>query len=129
MNSLIVENKQNSPLVNFNAETGVLQIVGRSIPEHPVKFYQPLEDWLDDFLKTNPTSVKLHIFLDYLNTHSTECILLLLKKTKSFLVNHPTSNVLVEWLYEEDDEDMEDLGKDLKSITVLPFQFEKIIEE
>ena len=38
MDSLVIVAKINSPLVNFNAVTGKLNIVGRSIPEHPLKF-------------------------------------------------------------------------------------------
>lgn len=128
MDSLLIESKLNSPAVNFNAETGRLQIIGRSIPEHPVKFYQPLEDWLTDYLATNPSNITLHIFLDYLNTHSTECMLLLMKGLKKYREGDSSVKVLIEWLYDEDDEDMESLGKDLETITHLPFEY-KIVEE
>ena len=128
MNPLLIDSKLNSPAVNFNAETGRLQIIGRSIPEHPVKFYQPLEDWMTDYLATNPSDITLHIFLDYLNTHSTECMLLLMKSLRKYKEENSTVKVLVEWLFDEDDEDMESLGNDLESITKLPFEY-KIVEE
>ena len=129
MKPLLIDSKLNSPAVNFNAETGRLEVIGRSIPEHPVKFYQPLEDWLTDFIQTNPNNIILHVFLDYLNTHSTECMLLIMKQIKSYVVTNSSATVKVEWLFDEDDEDMEALGQDLESITKLSFEYKVVTDD
>lgn len=128
MDSLLIESKINSPSVNCSAITGLLKIVGRSMSEHPIKFYQPIDNWLVTYLKTNPTNINIHLYLDYLNTHSLECVLILLKKVKRFGMTNESCTVLIEWLYDEEDEDMEELGRLLKSITDLPFKFIKISE-
>ena len=129
MDPLFIEGKLNSPTVNFNAVDGLLQITGRSIPEHPVKFYQPLEDWIKDYLKTNPQKITLLIYLDYMNTHSTECMLILLRCLGDFSKTNPNSNLLVEWTFDEDDEDIESLGQDLEAITNVPFTYKKVKED
>lgn len=123
MESLFQEGKFNIPTIRFN-KSGILTIEGRSIPEHPLKFYQPLTDWLTDFLATNPEKVLLKVHLDYLNTHSTECMLVLFKKIDEY---HKLNNkdAAIVWIFDEDDEDMENLGEDLKTFVTLPFTIEE----
>lgn len=123
MKSLFIEGKQNSPTVAFS-EGGVLSIVGRSIPEHPLKFYKPLEDWISEFLAASPIKVYFKVHLDYLNTHSTECMLTLMKKIEEYATSSK-ADVSILWNYDEDDEDMQTLGEDLKSLVKVPFKIEE----
>ncbi len=124
MNSLFIEGKTNTPAVAFS-EGGVLTISGRSIPEHPVKFYKPLEDWLTEFISTSPIKIYFKVHLDYLNTHSTECVLMLVKQLDEYYKT-TKADVAVLWVFDEDDEDMETLGNDLKSLVSLPFKIEEV---
>ena len=123
MESLFQEGKFNIPTIRFN-KSGILSIEGRSIPEHPLKFYQPLNDWLDELLLTTPTKVVLKVHLDYLNTHSTECMLVLFKKLDDYHAGS-SHDVSIAWIFDEDDEDMESLGEDLKTFVNLPFTIEE----
>ena len=127
MESLIIEGEFKFPSINFNPSSGLLEIVGRSIPENPVKLYQPLEDWIVEFTKTNPSDIIFSIHLDYLNTHSTECVLILMKRLQAYH-EESGSNVKVLWKFDEDDEDMEVLGEDLASIAQIPFEYESVID-
>lgn len=127
MDSLFIEGKFNTPTVKFKAG-GILTIEGRSIPEHPVKFYQPITDWLTDFITTQPSKLFLKIHLDYLNTHSTECMLVLFKKLEDYYVTSQ-NDVSIVWVFDEDDEDMQSLGEDLKSFVTVPFTIEEEKED
>jgi len=128
MDNLFIEGKINSPTVNFDCSNGNLKLTGRSIPENPVKFYRPLESWLVSFLDTQPKKIVFYIYLDYLNTHSTECVLILFKKLESYL-KISNAEVKVIWNYDYDDEDMEILGNDLASIADVPFEIKEIKED
>jgi hypothetical protein len=128
MNALFTEGKSSTPSVDFNPNTGMLKVWGRSIPENPVKFYQPIEDWICEFINTTPEVLILNIHLDYLNTHSTECILILMKKLEGYYKSS-NNNVKVIWNFDEDDEDMESLGEDLASIAQIPFEYKEVIED
>lgn len=127
MDSLFIEGKFNTPAVKFTEE-GILTIEGRSIPEHPVKFYQPLTNWLTEFINTQPTKIVLKVHLDYLNTHSTECMLVLFKKLEEYYTASK-NDVSIVWVFDEDDEDMESLGEDLKSFVTVPFKIEEEQED
>ncbi len=126
MESLFIEGKFNTPAVKFT-EAGILTIEGRSIPEHPLKFYEPITNWLTSFLGTNPPKVVLKVHLDYLNTHSTECVLVLFKKLDDYF-HSSGKDVSIHWIFDEDDEDMQGLGDDLASFVSLPFIVEEVEE-
>lgn len=127
MESLIIEGEFKSPSINFNPNSGLLKIIGRSIPENPLKLYKPLEDWINEFVETSPEEITFSVHLDYLNTHSTECVLILMKILETYLVKSG-KNVKVLWSFDEDDEDMEELGQDLENILQIPFEYKEIIE-
>ena len=128
MEALKLEGQFNFPSIDFDPSTGLLKIIGRSIPENPVKFYQPIEDWILEFIESNPKDLTFFIYLDYLNTHSTECVLILMKKIQSYYQSSG-NNVKVVWSFDQDDEDMESLGQDLASIVEIPFEHKEVVEE
>lgn len=116
------------PTIDFNPINGELKLLGRSIPEHPVKFYQPIDQWIVDYIATNPDRVHLFIHLDYLNTHSTECILILMKKLEAYF-EQSKKDVSITWGFDEDDEDMQILGEDLGSLLKLPYVIIELKED
>lgn len=124
MENFKLEGTLTLPSVDFKTD-GKLSITGRSIPEHPEKFYSPIDKWIESFLQTNPASIHLLVHLDYLNTHSTECVLLLMKKLEAY---SNKGNVSITWLFDEYDEDMETLGEDLDSLIRIPFEIKEVKE-
>lgn len=125
MENLILEGTINLPSINFNVSTHLLKITGRSIPEHPVKFYEPIESWIVAYLATQPSEINILIHLDYLNTHSTECVLIMLKKVEEYYKSNK-GVVKITWGFDEDDEDMEALGEDLSALIDIPIEIKEI---
>lgn len=127
MEALLQEGTTILPTINFNPNNGELSITGRSIPEHPVKFYQPIDEWVASYVASNPSKIHLLVHLDYLNTHSTECILVIMKKLEAYGKSSGV-DATITWQYDEYDEDMLTLGEDLASIIQLPVRIEEIKE-
>lgn len=126
MEPLIIEGTPKTPTVNFNAETGVVEIKGRSIPENSVEFYKQLVDWLEEY-KANPAAkTQVNIQLEYFNTSSSKCILDVFKKLEA--IHKAKNDVEINWYYEEDDEDMLEAGEDYESIIRIPFKMIEIVE-
>lgn len=125
MDAINLEGTPKTPTVSFDAGSGILEIKGRSIPENSVEFYKPLVDWLDDYAKSPSENTQVNIQLEYFNTSSSKCILDVFKKLE--LVK-ATKNVVINWYYEEDDEDMLEAGEDYQSILKLPFKMIEIEE-
>jgi hypothetical protein len=125
MSSLKIEGTAKTPKINFSAEKNLLEISGRSIPENSVEFYQPVYEWLEMYSQKPNESTTIKVQLEYFNTSSSKCLLDVFRKLE---VIHKSgkSKVLVEWMYEEEDEDMMEAGDDYKTIVSLPFTLMKI---
>ena len=126
MDPIRIEGTPKTPTVNFNAETGVLEIKGRSIPENAVEFYKPLVDWIGNYGENTKDATEVNIQLEYFNTSSSKCILDLFKQLEK--LNAGNTEVKVNWYFEEDDEDMEEAGEDYQAIIDLPFKMIEVEE-
>lgn len=126
MENLHLEGSAKTPSVDFNCETGVVELKGRSIPENSIEFYQPLNEWIDAYGKTPKAETTVDIKLEYFNTSSSKCILDLFKKLEA--LNGNGTSVKVNWYFEEDDEDMEEAGEDYQAIIGLPFNMIEVEE-
>ncbi|MFH2096369.1 MAG: DUF1987 domain-containing protein [Bacteroidota bacterium] len=126
MDSISIEGTPKTPTVNFDANTGKIEIKGRSIPENSIEFYKPLVDWLEEYGKTPKELTEVNVQLEYFNTSSSKCILDVFKKLES--IAKAGNEVIINWYYEEDDEDMLEAGEDYQSIIRIPFKMIEIEE-
>ncbi len=126
MQSIDIEGTSKTPTVSLNAENGVVEINGRSIPENSVEFYKPLVDWLEEYKKLPAEKTTVNIQLEYFNTSSSKCILDVFKKLED--INKGDPEVVINWHYEEDDEDMLEAGEDYESIIRVPFKMIEVAE-
>ena len=115
-----------TPLVDFDGETGVLELKGRSIPENSVEFFQPITEWLDEYETAPKRETIVEMKLEYFNTSSSKCILDLFKRLEK--MNGVSTDVKVNWYFETDDEDMAEAGEDYQAIVELPFTIIEIDE-
>ncbi len=127
MDSINIEGTPKTPTISFDANTGVIEIKGRSIPENSIEFYKPLVDWLDKFADVAQGVVNVNIQLEYFNTSSSKCILDVFKKLEN-IQNKSKAEVVINWYYEEDDEDMLEAGEDYQSILKIPFNMVEMAE-
>lgn len=126
MKTLTIEGTPKTPMVKFDGETGKIEIKGRSIPENSIEFYKPLVEWLDEYGKAPLTLTDVHVQLEYFNTSSSKCILDVFKKFETIVKSG--HEVLINWYYEEDDEDMLEAGEDYQSIVKVPFKMVEVEE-
>jgi hypothetical protein len=126
MEPLLIEGTAKTPNVKFEADQGFIEIKGRSIPENSIEFYKPLVDWLEDYSKTPAALTKVNIQLEYFNTSSSKCILDVFKKLEA--IYKAKNEVIINWHYEEDDEDMLEAGEDYESIIRVPFKMIEIVD-
>ena len=127
MESIKIEGTPKTPTVNFDA-TGTLELKGRSIPENSIEFYKLLVDWLDEYNGAAVSETNVVIQLEYFNTSSSKCILDVFKKLEA-IHNGGSSQILINWHYEEDDEDMLEAGEDYQAIINVPFKMIEMEEE
>ena len=110
-----MEKNQLLPTITFNG--GVLQMRGRSIPDDAFLFYEPLIEQVYEYVKHPAEKTLVRVDMDYINTDSSKLILQILKQ----LVVLP--NFSIEWIYDEDDEDIEELGEFYEDILKIKIVF------
>jgi hypothetical protein len=129
MEKYSINGTSNTPDINFDLEKGELTISGRSIPENSIEFYNPLFAALDKYLSDpNPKNATiLNIQLEYYNSSSSACLLSVFKKLEKFNKG-VGSPVTINWIYEENDEDILAAGKNFEGMVDLPFKMISISE-
>jgi hypothetical protein len=127
MANINLEGSPKTPTIEFNSDSGSLLIKGRSIPENSIEFYKELITALEDYNENPQANTKVEIQLEYFNTSSSKCILDVFKKLET--INTGSSEVSINWYYEEDDEDMLEAGEDYQAIINIPFKMIEVEEE
>ncbi len=127
MADLNLEGSPKTPTIEFNSGSGYLLIRGRSIPENSIEFYKSLIEALEGYNNEPQSNTKVDIQLEYFNTSSSKCILDVFKKLEA--INSGNSEVVINWYYEEDDEDMLEAGEDYQAIINVPFKMIEVEEE
>jgi len=126
MENLIINNNPDLicyPKVNFNI-SGVCEITGESYMEDTYLFYQPVIEWLSEYIKENKPVI-FNIKLTYFNTSSSRIILEILDLLKSY--KDSNGQVVTNWYYKPEDPDMLMEIKGFEgeaglSINILPFE-------
>jgi hypothetical protein len=121
MQPLILDGQDDAPKVILDKSNNTFEFSGRSLPEDVATFYQPIYDWLEEYIASpNPkTHVKMKI--DYFNSASHKAInevLEILAKLKT-----RGKEVIIKWHYLKEDEDMLEAGKDYADLTGLSFEY------
>ena len=52
MEALNIEKTSHHPQVGFDADSGILELTGRSLPEQVLSLYQPILKWIEEYTST-----------------------------------------------------------------------------
>lgn len=120
MEKLVVNPSVKTPLIDFNAQTGVMLIQGRSIPQDSETFWEPVLKWFYAYA-VQPAEQTIFIFdLEYFNISSSKRILFLLYKMAE--MNDHNHDISVEWRCQDSDIDMREVGNDYACMVNVPFK-------
>ena len=119
-----MESTHKTPRIIFDGKIGRLEISGRSIPENSAKFYSPLMEWVEEYVRHPARETLISVKLEYFNTSSLKGLIELFRKFE--LINNPDSTVKIYWYYEEEDEDMQESGEDFRQLIRIPIELVKI---
>lgn len=129
MEKLVIESTFNSPSVILDPESKQFEFSGESRPENVRKFYLPILEWLDDYAKEQSgmsrsersSNLLVQFNFEYFNSTSAKYILDIFKALN--VLNDLSMEILVKWLYEEDDEDMLEVGQEMSRMSKLDFEY------
>jgi len=120
MENFQIEGSHYIPEINFNAETGILEISGESYHEYTLEFFQPIFDWLKNYTNEDGRKITLSFRMTYFNTSSSRRFLEIMNILEDYHHNKE-GDVTVNWYYEENDLDMQESGEEYKEDVDIPF--------
>jgi len=123
MEELRISSSKNSPEIIMNPD-GIIKINGRSIHENVTEFFEPVEDWVSEYIRTPGDITSVDINLEYFNSASAKVFIHLLQKLTYVTLKH--KKFIFNWYYEEGDEDILERGEYFSSILDVPINFIKV---
>ncbi|HJZ23061.1 MAG TPA: DUF1987 domain-containing protein [Candidatus Babeliales bacterium] len=121
MNRIFIRATFKTPHINFNHEKGLLEIKGKSIPEHAHSFYGHLVEWIKVYSENPSAATTVNIELEYTNTDTKKYLLEMLELFSQ--IHHNNKKIVVNWYYENADEGMMEAGQEYSSIVNMPFNY------
>ena len=119
---VVIDPTSVTPYVVIDTEEDLFEIKGRSSPEVSLNFYTPIYEYLEDYTSSSSGGdFTANFALEYFNTSSTKCLLGVLKRLAN--IEKLGKKVIVNWYYEEDDEDVLEIGEDLSYFVDIEFNF------
>lgn len=111
METLFIGATKSTPRVRLDADSGLLEMAGKSYPENASKFYAPIFDWVKQYLKdplTRRTQVNLEII--YLNSSTSKILLNLFDMLDE--AARDGKEIVINWRYHEENETALECGEE-----------------
>jgi len=120
METLRIEQTDDSPQIILDQEDNHFELSGKSLPENVVDFYRPVLDWLNTYSEAPLSKTIFNFRLIYFNTESSKLIMdILLIFEEMVAEGH---DVLIRWYSLRSDEDMQEAGKVYEEMIGVPFE-------
>jgi hypothetical protein len=136
MEPLIIKETTATPKIILDYGKLIFEMTGCSRPEDVRDFYIPIIIWLekfknnisDDKIKAHQNSPLVFKFkFDYFNSSSAKFILDILVLINQ--IHLAGLNIKINWVYDENDEDMREVGEELSDVVDLPFEYIEITKK
>ncbi|MBF0539073.1 MAG: DUF1987 domain-containing protein [Nitrospirae bacterium] len=113
MDNLNIEATKVSPRIAFNAETGVMELSGKSYPENTFDFYRPVMAWLKSYFEQAiTTQVVFNLRIVYFNSSSSKLLYDMFDLIEE--AQGRGYEIVINWIYDKDNESAEESGMDFK---------------
>jgi len=120
METLRLEQTDDSPQVILDPADGLFEISGKSLPEDAADYYQPVLDWLGAYRQKPLAKTVFNLRLIYFNTASSKLLMDILLVFEEMV--EEGHDVLIRWHAHQSDEDMQDAGKEFEEMIAVPFE-------
>jgi hypothetical protein len=115
-----IQPTKSTPEITLNPN-GMIIIKGRSMIGNIIEFSRLIDDWIDKYLIDPADLTCVDFYLEYLNTNNLKFYVSLLKKIET--VKLKDKKFMINWYYEEGDEDIIEKGEYISSVLDVPYNF------
>ena len=117
MEKLYIEASKSTPRIEYKNQ--IFSISGQSYPENAFQFYQPVLQWLKEFLEIMTEATEFTFNLEYMNTSSSKCIMDIIDILDAAFIEG--KQIVINWFYDTDNESLLDCAEEFKEDVHLPF--------
>ena len=111
MDHVAIPATERTPEVDFNYGGNIFALRGESYPEDVTAFFEPIVSQLDEHLGgLAGARVNFTFAMVYFNSSSAKVLMQIFDKLEETACNG--NQVEIVWVYEEDDDNMKELGED-----------------
>lgn len=121
MEHLEIKATAETPLINFDPQSGEMMIKGRAIPQDAEAFWAPVLKWFYAYSADPQECTSLVLDMEYFNISTSKQLLFFLHKLNE--LKEDGHSVKVIWKYPEGDIEMHEAGNDYSCMVDIPFQF------
>ncbi len=121
MDVINIEGKDDTPQVKVDVLNGKIEISGKSLPEDAKGFYDPILRLVNGFYNLSIPTIEVDFKYKYFNTASSKMILEILRALDKSRQNG--KEIIVNWYYKEEDDDLRDEGTYFSEIMKMPFNY------
>ena len=123
MQELKITSSKNTPEI-FMSPKGFIKIKGRSTHENVNAFFAPIEKWVDEYIVNPAKLTTVDLNFEYFNSSSSKALINMLQKITQ--VNTKDKLFVINWYYEDGDDDILERGEYFASILGIPMNFIKM---
>ena len=116
---------KNTPEVILDRK-GIIKLTGRLIPENAEDFFNPIEEWINEYFDNPAEVTSVEICIEYINSACTRYLLGIIHRITHVHLRKNNKKFIINWYYKDDDEDMLEKGRFFSSDLDVPFNFIKI---
>ncbi len=120
MELVTLEGTRKTPDVTLDP-AGKIKLGGRSIPEDASKFFSAIIAWVVEYASSPKDTTRVDIALEYFNSGSAKYVMQILRELSEIKLNG--KELIVNWYYEEGDDDILERGEYYASILNLDINF------
>jgi hypothetical protein len=124
-NYQIISLTKNTPEVILDPK-GTIKFTGRLIPENADDFFNPIVEWINEYFCHPADITCVEIRLEYINSVGTKYLLDMINKITHIHLKNNKGKFIINWYYEDIDQDMLEKGTFFSSNLNVPFNFIRI---
>ena len=103
---------------------GTIKIRGRGLTVNKIDIPDEIIKWIEEYILDPHESTTIDICFEYLNSYSSTILVSIIKKISSVMLKG--KKLIINWHYEDDDDDVYERGECISSSISIPFNFIQI---
>jgi len=111
MENLFIEATKYTPKIDLNADSGILNIAGKSYPENTFEFYKSTLTWIEEYFENvSGKKTVVNLDLEYLNSSSLKAYFDIFDILETS--HEDGKEIEINWIYDEDNDIAQETGED-----------------